>query len=158
MPRASKKGGGKTDSISQKVSTSVRTNPTTSWTLLNVVAMVIVIVIAGLVGWGVDLARQNKASKNTPAVAAVQAVTYDGQDGQNALDLLKQIATVQTQDSSMGVFVTSINGIENTNTQYWMFYVNGELASVAADQYQTKSSDKIEWRYQDIGNFGNIGE
>lgn len=122
--------------------------------LANIAAMVGVLIIALLAGWGFDLARQNQVAKQTEEkVAAVQSIAYDGQDGQNALDLLKKQATVETQDSSMGAFVISVNGIGNTNTQYWMFYVNGELAATAADQYQTKNTDKIEWRYESIGNF-----
>ena len=125
-----------------------------SFSLVNIIALVIVIIIAGFIGWGFDIAKQNKTiSHSEEKVAAVQSIVYNGQEGKNALELLKGIATIQTQDSSMGTFVTAINDIQNTNTQYWMFYVNNELAPVAADQYQTKNDDKIQWRFEDIGNF-----
>lgn len=117
--------------------------------LMNVVAIIIVV---GLVGVGGHfLGRYNeKHTQVTPAVASVQTFTYEGVDGKTALDLLKEKADAQVQESSIGSFVTSINGTENTSEQFWMFYVNGELAPMGADQYQTKNGDQIEWRFESI--------
>jgi hypothetical protein len=50
----------------------------------------------------------------------------------------------------MGSFVTSIDGTANTTDTYWMFYVNDQLSSVSSDQYQSKNTDKIEWRYEQL--------
>lgn len=142
MPRVNKVSEKNSSSIEPKIN------------LINIIAMVGVLIIALMVGWGLDLSRHNNVTtSDQKKVAAVQSIAYNGQDGQNALDLLKKKATVKTQDSSMGAFVISINDIENTETQYWMFYVNGELAPIASDQYKTKNNDKIEWRYESIDSF-----
>lgn len=121
---------------------------TSSVSVISVVAIIVALGLATLVGFGFDKIKQNKNQKTEPAVAAVSAVAYDGQEGKNALEILKTKAEVETQDSSIGIFITSINGVANSDNQYWMFYVNGELGAVAADQYQTKNDDKIEWRYE----------
>ena len=116
--------------------------------LFNVIAIIVVI---GLVGIGGHfLGRREQKKEPAPQIAAVQTVSYDGEDGQNALDLLKDKADVQAEESSIGSFVTEINGVRNSEDQFWMFYVNGELAPVAADQYETQNGDKIEWRYEKI--------
>ncbi len=117
--------------------------------LMNVAAIVIVI---GLVGVGGHfLGRYNeKHAQVTPAVESVQTFVYEGVEGKTALELLKEKADIQAQESSIGSFVTSINGTENTSEQFWMYYVNGEQALVGADQYQTKNGDQIEWRFESI--------
>jgi len=77
-------------------------------------------------------------------------VTYEGQAGKTALALLKEKnSTVVTKDSNYGPYVDSINGIAGgTGGKYWAFYVNGKLASVGADAYETKAGDKIEWKFE----------
>ena len=115
---------------------------------MNVLAIVVAIVLFGLVGHFIGKYDQNKVTEETATVAATQVFAYDGEDGKNALELLKAKADVQTQDSSLGSFVTSINGVENSEDHFWLFFVNDEMANSGADQFQTKNDDKIEWRYE----------
>jgi len=116
--------------------------------LMNVIAIVIIIGLVGLGGHFLGKYEQNKSESKTQKVEAVQTIAYDGAEGRSALDLLKEKAEIQTQDSSLGAFVTTINGTANSEDHFWMFYVNGELAPTAADQFITKDGDKIEWRYE----------
>ena len=46
-----------------------------------------------------------------------------------------------------GIFVNSINDLESSNEKAWIYFVNGESAQVAADQYQLESGDIVEWKY-----------
>jgi len=32
--------------------------------------------------------------------------------------------------------------------KYWLFYVNGEMAPVAADKQEVKVGDKVEFRFE----------
>ena len=148
MPQAKKTTSKKVISkVNSTVDVRVKTKNKIGFEPMNVVAMVIVLAIFGFIGFFAAGKSDVNTDSNTQAVAAIQAIAYDGEDGQNALDLLKSKAEIQTQDSSIGVFVISINGISNSEDHFWMFYVNGELAQVSADQYTTKNGDKIEWRY-----------
>ena len=116
--------------------------------IINVIAIVIIIAVVG-VGAGL-LAHRNQVKVAAPAeqeIAGTQTIAYDGVEGQTALELLKINADVQTQDSSLGTFVTAIDGVSNSEDHFWIYYVNGEMGTVGADQYTTKSTDKIEWRY-----------
>lgn len=80
-----------------------------------------------------------------------QPISYKGETGKTALQILKEKYTVLTNESSLGEFVTSINGeAADENTQYWAFYVNGQYASEGAGTYQTKESDVIEWKLEAI--------
>ncbi|MBI2577646.1 MAG: DUF4430 domain-containing protein [Candidatus Wildermuthbacteria bacterium] len=48
--------------------------------------------------------------------------------------------------AGVGIFVEGINGIRNTNTQYWQYWVNGEYAKVGAGQYKLKNGDEVLWK------------
>lgn len=129
------------------------TSPKITFNLISVLAIIVLIFLVGIAAN--FLGKHNKNQKTAQVetqIAGTQTVAYDGEEGKTALDLLRDKAEIQTEDSSLGVFVTSINGTANTNTNYWMFYVDGKLAPTAADQYQTKAGEKIEWRYEDINS------
>lgn len=75
-------------------------------------------------------------------------ISYQGENGQNALVLLERHADVQVKHYSFGDMVTSINGTPGNGPKYWIFYVNGQEASVGAGSYITKNSDTISWKLQ----------
>jgi len=79
-------------------------------------------------------------------------ITYDGQNGKTALELLKDNYTVETQEfSGVGEFVLSIDDIEAEDGQnFWAFYIDGEMAMEGASTYETKDGEKIEWRLDEI--------
>ncbi|MBI5404731.1 MAG: DUF4430 domain-containing protein [Candidatus Kerfeldbacteria bacterium] len=85
-------------------------------------------------------------NQNTNAeIVLPTSVTYQGVDGQNALDLLKASHAV-VEDNG---FVQSIDGRPNSNTTYWFLYVNGTSSQVGAKDVQTKSTDTLEWRFEE---------
>lgn len=73
------------------------------------------------------------------------SISYQGQDGKNALALLEAAHSI---DVSAAGFVNAIDGIKPGDHQYWALYVNGVLASVGAKDLQTKSTDMIEWKLE----------
>lgn len=126
---------------------------------LAAVAVVLLLIIGGV--WWVQGRDDVNESANQPATSrltdsapdsnASTTISYEGVAGRSALDLLKENYTVETKKYDFGELVTSINGtaaVEGEN--FWEFLVNGEQATVGADQYETKSGDKIEWRLTEI--------
>jgi len=101
-------------------------------------------------------ARPTKTVQSAPheqlvSSADKKTVSYEGQTGKTALEILKSLAQVQTQNSSYGEFVTGINGVTADGAkQFWSFYVNGKLASEGAGTYKTTNGQKIEWRVEDV--------
>jgi len=132
---------------------------------LTVAALVTVLAIGG---GGAALFAANRSddkadTKTTPAQQVTQPeaeltasedkkiVSYEGQTGKTALEVLKSLADVKTKDSSYGEFVTAINGVEaDGTTQFWSFYVNGKLASEGAGTYKSTDGEKIEWRVESV--------
>ncbi|NCO12428.1 DUF4430 domain-containing protein [Candidatus Pacearchaeota archaeon] len=83
--------------------------------------------------------------------AAVASITYESQaDGQNAFELLKDVAKIDYKEYDFGVFVESINGVKGDDKHFWAFYLNGEQAKTGADQTILQKGDKVEWRYEEI--------
>ena|SRR5699024_1022331 len=68
------------------------------------------------------------------------------EEGTTALELLKANFQVEEKDG----FVSQINGIAQDDKagKYWLYYVNGESASVGANDYELKDEDQIEWHLE----------
>ena len=75
-------------------------------------------------------------------------ISYKGENGKDALTLLKRYATVKTKHYSFGDLVTAIDGTAGNGPKYWTFYINGQEASVGAGAYTTKNSDILDWKLQ----------
>lgn len=94
------------------------------------------------------VANVNTAANTNSAVPAgiivKERFSYTGQDGKNALELLQAKYPIVEKDG----FVSAINGIVQADKYYWSYYVNNKLADVGAKDYQTKSTDTIEWRLE----------
>jgi predicted small lipoprotein YifL len=85
-------------------------------------------------------------ASQTQAQTERTVIAYDGEDGKTALEILKARARVRTSRSQMGELVEEIDGVNNGNDYYLIYYVNGVKAKVGADNYITKNGDKIEWK------------
>jgi len=65
-------------------------------------------------------------------------------EGIEKLDL-----TLRTKTYNIGIMVEAIGNTENgQDGKYWLFYVNGELASVSVDKKEIKAGDKIEFKFE----------
>jgi hypothetical protein len=115
---------------------------------------IITVVVLLLVLVGLGVASSNLSSKHqTPTTSATattkpQTISYQGEDGKNALELLQRNHQVQTQDSSFGTFVTSIDNVAQTENSFWLYYVDGKAGDAAADKTVTQNGQTIEWRYE----------
>lgn len=86
------------------------------------------------------------SNTNTVACAATEGnPSYAGQDGKNALELLQADYKV---DVTAEGFVNAIDGKKPSDRQFWAFYVNCKQAEVGAKDYQTKTSDLVEWKLE----------
>ncbi len=92
----------------------------------------------------VDQTTQTTAE--TDSTAKVTTITYQGQDGKTALELLEAAASIEKSGEGENAYITSINGVAADSTkEYWAFSINGEASMVGAGSYVTKSSDVIKW-------------
>lgn len=109
-------------------------------------------VVATAIGLGTWAYVGNLPSHKVTAIVdarnKVTELSYKGQEGRDALALLRQHAKVATKHYSFGDQVVSINGTEGSGPKYWTFYINGKMAEVGANSYITKNSDTLTWKLQ----------
>lgn len=112
--------------------------------------MAVILVFGGYLLFPPKEVRESaKVCKNIPA----EQICYSGIEGKTALEILKINNAVETQNSSFGEFVTSLNGKKADSTkEFWGFYVNGKMASEGAGTYKTKDADVIVWKIDPITN------
>lgn len=68
--------------------------------------------------------------------------------GETVFDALSKVAKVEYNFyPGLGKFVTSIDNLGQTQTAWWLYYVNGTLASIAADRYGLMDGDNVLWKY-----------
>lgn len=56
--------------------------------------------------------------------------------------------TVKSYD--FGSLVQKVGNHENSSTKAWIYFVNGKSGEVAADKYELKSGDSVEWKYTEV--------
>jgi hypothetical protein len=80
-----------------------------------------------------------------PSPKQQNTFSYKGEAGKDALTLLKSQTKVEQDKSGL---VVSIAGrkADNAKKEFWAFFVNGKEAEVGPASYQTKKSDKIDWK------------
>ena len=98
------------------------------------------------------------AKDDTPAVSVTVNITGPDQEaivadtidctGTSAGDAFKQAckeATI-TYTVEEGMY-DNFKSIASTDTDGWIFFINGEVAQVGADDYTLQEGDKIEFQY-----------
>jgi len=82
-------------------------------------------------------------------VSVTDTLEVEMTPGSTAFDLLNAHTTLNyTEDPLYGAFVTHINNVGNVDGKYWMFYVNGEMASVGISAYVLNDNDLILMRLE----------
>ncbi|WHY88357.1 DUF4430 domain-containing protein [Neobacillus novalis] len=64
-------------------------------------------------------------------------------------------------ETQYGKMITSINGLEAEGTNYWAFYIDGQMATTGADSYPLKPGNQISFQlesWQDVPEDGGDGQ
>jgi hypothetical protein len=81
--------------------------------------------------------------------AQTESLQFTAVAGKTVLEQTETKARVETKGSDFGPFVESINGLKGgTDSKYWSYYVNGELAQIGAADYVTEGGETIEWKFE----------
>ena len=85
------------------------------------------------------------------ALPSTSEISYEGIEGQRALDILKGSHLVETKNfAGVGEYVSAIDGTYSDGGHFWAFYVNTKQADVGAGDYITKDGDVIVWKLEEI--------
>ena len=122
-----------------------------NWLKNNWKQILLVVVLVLGVGYIFEF-KETKTNKkeNTEVKSEVvdnKSFEYKGEEGKDALSLLKEKTAVELNDKGM---VVSVNGrkAETEKREFWGFYVNGKMAEVGAADFKTKDTDVINWKIE----------
>lgn len=102
------------------------------------------------VAFGLFLMQRNAkpASENKPPAAAQNnTFSYKGEEGKDALSILKEKTKVEQSASGLVVLINNRKA-DDGKKEFWSFFVNGKMAEVGPADYQTKGGELIEWKIQ----------
>ena len=81
-----------------------------------------------------------------------QIFNLEFNQGMTAFDLLSTKAeelNIKTGTYDAGIFIESIQEKKNgQDGKYWLYYINGEMPMVSADNIELKPEDKIEFKFE----------
>lgn len=113
------------------------------WAILAILAIG-ALTVAYLYDQGVIFPK--KVEETVQITERITTLTYQGQEGKTALELLESTAQTVKAGEGENAYITSINGVAADSTkEYWAFSINGEASMVGAGSYITKGSDVIKW-------------
>lgn len=95
---------------------------------------------------GTDRELLSPASLNLTITPDGKTVNHNGKTGYSAYELLTKITQVEADNTGFGPIVKSINGVAQTDKEFWLYSVDGKMATVGAHEYQTQDGEKIEWK------------
>lgn len=66
--------------------------------------------------------------------------------GESVLVQTKANYHIEYDSSGVGVFVKAVDGVAQTKSAYWLYFVNGKSGQVSCEEYMPNAGDTIEWR------------
>lgn len=121
---------------------------------LVLISLLLFVIISGFAftGYSVNKGKSETKGRVILEVDVLGSANQKIYDFENitALELLQKENNVNLTYSKYGAFVECINSICSDNNNYWMYYVNGEMAPVGAGDYSVRNNDTIEFKYGKI--------
>jgi hypothetical protein len=66
--------------------------------------------------------------------------------GESVLAQTKAHYQIEYDSSGVGVFVKAVDGVPQTKSAYWLYFVNGKGGQVSCEECIPNAGDTIEWR------------
>jgi hypothetical protein len=66
--------------------------------------------------------------------------------GESVLAQTKAHYKIEYDSSGVGVFVKAVDGVPQTKSAYWLYFVNSKGGQVPCEEYMPNAGDTIEWR------------
>lgn len=71
-------------------------------------------------------------------------------EGTNAFDAMKEACELTYEEYPFGVYITSIEGVQPKENEYWALYVNGAYAEKGISDYALEDGMELEWRIETL--------
>ena len=95
--------------------------------------------------------KQEEAGESESHPADSVTIVLAGEEGRTVVDILALHHRTRILSGPRGVFVREVDDVANGGGYFWLYSVNGEMATVSADQYTTSTGDVIRWHFRKSG-------
>lgn len=98
-----------------------------------------------------DMERPPAPYKSSPQIISIKVEATSTAYAVLQQELARLNLSCETKDyGDMGIMVEKIGDWQNGGLggNYWMYYLNGQLAPVAANKQEVKAGDMVEWRFE----------
>jgi hypothetical protein len=128
----------------------------------NSILVILLIVMIGITGFFWQKKHStNSVVSQSDAIAAVVSVTIDDGDhiatssgvtANNPFDALVTVTKandipITTKQYDFGQFVQTVGNKTSSDTEAWIYFVNGTSGSTASDKYLLHTGDMVEWKF-----------
>ncbi len=66
--------------------------------------------------------------------------------GESVLVQTKAHYQIEYDSSGVGVFVKAVDGVPQTKSAYWLYFINGKGGQISCEECIPNVGDTIEWR------------
>lgn len=96
----------------------------------------------------------SRSDDNSDAASANDSIVVELTGGGylSVLELLEKSHQVDYKSSSMGVFVTGIDSVDNNSDHFWLYSVNDTMPKIACDRLITRQGDRVRWHFRSVGD------
>jgi hypothetical protein len=106
-----------------------------------------------------SLSNSSQVQGNSEIVVAAEGITltvdfgngtireYNGLNGSTVLEVTSSVLEVDVQWFGPLAYIRGIEGLVGQGEYGWQFWVNGQFASVAVNQYLLHDNDSVSWVY-----------
>jgi hypothetical protein len=117
--------------------------------------VILVLVLITVMG----LSKVSPVQANSTTIIAAEGITltidfgngtireYSNLNGSTVLDVTSSVLDVDVQWFGTLAYVRGIEGLVGEGKNGWQYWVNGQFASVAVNQYVLHNNDTILWKY-----------
>lgn len=121
-----------------------------------IIAAILLLLTVYSCGRGADRDHNKKhpdARERTARVASPDSVTIllAGADSLTVFELLRNSHRVEYKSTATGVFVTSVDSVQNGNGVCWIYSVNDTMPAIACDRSVTSHGDTVKWHFRKVG-------
>jgi len=120
--------------------------------LTSILTAALALALVGCGGESGDTGETSKAQAESVIDRDSLVLEMAGMDSLTVLAVLETSHTAIVRSTQMGAFVDGIDSVLNSNSHFWVYSVNGEMANEACNRRMTQAGDVIRWHYRRFGN------
>ena len=103
--------------------------------------------------FAIPLPEEKNLSNVTVSIDFGDNLVAESVEAYSAFDALNRTHVVEYNNYANGYFITGIDGVSQSATHSWAYFVNGVLPLVSVDSYAVKEGDDVTFVFMENERF-----